>query len=73
MTSVHVHKYMEKKDYIKRWILPQNSLNKGTQFLHSPIGQQPGLMPLDTHLFEGSHEMADIYVHISYSLPNNDP
>ena len=73
MTSVHTHKYIEEKNNLKRWILPQNGLNIGTQFAYSLIGQQPGLMPLDTHLFEDSHEMIDTYMHIFSSFHDNDP
>ena len=72
MTSAHARKYMADKGILHRWILPQNGLNKGTRFAYSPIGQQPGLMPLDTHINETNHQSADTHVQLSHSLPDND-
>ncbi len=65
--------YMQDKDYLRRMIMPQNGLNAGTKWSHCAIGNQPGLMPLDTHLNEDIHKCVDDHERHSSSLPMSDP
>ena len=78
MTGADTKKWMEEKDYLRRWILPSSDLYDNLPVLKqkygtNPIGNSPEFMPWDAHLNSDIHNALDYHVLVSKHLDNADP
>jgi hypothetical protein len=63
MTADETRKWMEKKDYLKRWIVPLHGLNDDiSSFGLRPPGNSPELMPMDAYVNRYWHEAVKRHV-----------
>ena len=77
MTGADTKKWMEEKDYLRRWILPTTDLYDNLPILKNkfgtnPIGNSPEFMPWDDHLNSNVHAAVDYHVLVSKHLDNAD-
>eukprot|EP00957_Ditylum_brightwellii_P111967 8538834-Ditylum_brightwellii.AAC.1 len=49
MTSKETIQWIESKNIVKHWILPEQGLNKGTRYENAPPGNVPELNALDSN------------------------
>ncbi len=75
MTSEKTRKWMETKDYLKRWIKPELGICEGMDnYEFSFVGNQPEKMPLDNSLNQDVHEARRRHCVMSKALCNDgDP
>ncbi|ETV65465.1 hypothetical protein H257_17802 [Aphanomyces astaci] len=52
MTCRSTLEWMKSKDYLRRWVLPEQNLNAGTAFSGRPVGNSPELMCWDCSLIK---------------------
>ena len=57
----------------KRWLVPQNGLNKGTPYEGRPVGNSPEFMPLDNSLNADIKRSHDRHCIITSKLHVKDP
>jgi hypothetical protein len=55
MTSKETIQWMESKNILKHWILPEQGLNKGTRYENAPPGNAPELNALDSNCNRDIH------------------
>jgi hypothetical protein len=76
MTAKDTIKWMQEKDYLKRWILPMGGLHQWDNDLKAyfgrPIGNSPENMPLDTSLNNDVHQKVDQHVLITRHMDSKD-
>jgi hypothetical protein len=77
MTAKDMIKWMQKKDYLKRWLLPVNMLSKNDkdlkQFINCPIGNSPEMMPWDCSLNKDIKDAVMRHVCYTCHLPEDNP
>jgi len=73
MKDKKTKEWMEKKGFLKRWVLPLNGLNKGGRYDGRPIGNSPELMPLDCSLFKDVDFSMSFHIALTSWLPPNHP
>ena len=70
--------WMEKRGYLKRWILPSSDLFEGYPDLNKkygghPCGNSPEYNPWDLRLNQTVHKEHDNHVRVTSSLPDGHP
>ena len=74
MTSNETKIWMEKKGWLKHWILPQHDLNKHIKYyrIPRPIGCNPGAMPWDASLNKDHDDIVLRHVAATLMLAEDD-
>jgi hypothetical protein len=76
MTAKETIRWMQEKDYLKRWILPMGGLHEWDKdlkaYLGRPVGNSPENMPLDTNLNRDVHLSVDEHVKSTLHLDSKD-
>ncbi|KAF0705722.1 hypothetical protein AaE_014393 [Aphanomyces astaci] len=64
---------MRSKDYLRRWILPEQNLNVGTAFAGRPVGNSPELMCWDCSLIKDVDNSFQRHKAWTVHLPRGSP
>jgi hypothetical protein len=73
MTATETTDWMEEKDILKHWFLPELDLNKGTCYAGRPVGNSPELMPLDASLNKDVDDAAHRHIVFTHCLEDDNP
>ena len=86
MCNKDCHQWMEERDILKHWVLPELGLNneaitenedceiiKSKRYAHRLVGDCAEAMPLDNSLFRDLRTSLDIHVTLTSLLPKDDP
>ena len=72
MTAKKTVRWMNLKEYYKRWLIPQLGCNENTVFQCRPVGNSPEFMPLDMLLNNDIQLSLSLHCTITAHLPDDD-
>jgi hypothetical protein len=69
MTSKETRDWARQEGHLKHWILPEQGLNKGTDWEFIPCGNSPEYMPLDSYLNKDLKDAVNRHVAVTKKIP----
>ena len=72
MSAEECHLHMEQTGILKRWILPEEGLNKKKKYEGRLIGDCPEMNALDANLNKDIHDVVRCHISKTRTLPDDD-